>query len=429
MKKIIEDKGFNIVDNPEEGGFATVYKAKNSSGVVRAFKTPKIASNASEEIRSKIKEDFKNECRNLMSLSVNGKFHPNIIKAYEAETGKEPLWVEMDYIEGMPFDKYAEEHFLKIEEVFHFIDNIGGALSYCHHHNDENGEEKCLIHNDLHSANIRFNRNNGEFILFDFGLSMYKGTRVRTSKRNVGWCEFMPPERCSLECDTNSPYKNAPATPAWDVYSFGCLIYLALTGQAPFSIKEFTDMQISLMHIEVEKTYRPWEHINELRKKHFEKIYPGIDYSEDCPSWLIDIIKKCMSREANNRFQNAQELLDTYSGFRKKQTVPYDDYVKLSKEFENLEKDRKLLQEDYNTLERKSSSLRNYINKTNKRNWAVSIIVVIALISNCLPYSGISDQIISSIGVPATIAISVLASIIIIGVVIFDSIVLNSKTK
>lgn len=427
MEQFIHNKGFKLVGTPEEGGFAVVYKAQNNDGIVRAFKTPKIPQNASDDVRRKIKSDFQNECEKLISLGSGEGPNPNIIKAYACEYVHEPYYLEMDYIDGMPFDQYAENHFMKIDEVFHFIENIAGALAYCHRYKDKNGYERCIIHNDLHSANIRYNQVNKDFILFDFGLSMEKGDRVRTSRRNVGWCEFMPPERCSMECDTDSPYKETPATPAWDIYSLGCLIFLSLTGQAPFSIKEFTDTQISLRHIDVD-TYRPWEHILELREKHFYEILPDENYKDDCPPWLIDMIEKCMSRLAEDRYPNAHEFLEIFIGFLKKHKVPYDDYIKLSKKVTELQTHRDQLQEAYKTLELQNSKLRKNFNKTIGRNWWVAAILVIAFASNCLPYMGQPGQNNPSVSI-ATIVISAIACAIIVGIAIYDSIVLNSKNE
>lgn len=423
MERIINSKGFSIVST-EEGGFATVYKVQNKDGQVRAFKSPKISNNTSEERKRKIKEDFQNECKTLESLVKGKNPSPNIIKVYNSEIIHEPYYLEMDFIEGMPFDQYAETHFMKIEEVFHFIENIAGALAYCHHYIDESGKEQSIVHNDLHSANIRYCNTNKDFILFDFGLSMERGGRVRTSWRNNGWCEFMPPERCSMECYSDSPYKDTPATPAWDIYSLGCLVFLSLTGQAPFSIRDFTDVEISQHHMKVD-TYRPWEHIVKLRQKHFNKIYPEENYKEDCPTWLIDMIEKCMARESKDRYENAQIFLNIFRGYRKRQTVPYDDYIKLTKEAKKLEKDRNKLQEDYKMQERAYIKLRERLKQILSLNWMVAVVVVIAFICNCLPYWGGDIKENGSIG-PTAIATSIIASIIIIAVTIYNFIASNS---
>ncbi len=428
MKNIIKQKGFNIVGDPEEGGFAIVYKAQSNDGrTKRAFKTPIIRSNTSDELRKKIKSDFTNECEKLMSLGSGQNPNPNIIKAYDYKTNQEPYFLEMEYIEGMRFDEYAKKHFMGIDEVFRFINNISGALAYCHAYKDKKGNPHSIIHNDLHSANIRYCSTNEEFILFDFGLSMDHGDTVRTSKRDKGWCEFMPPERCSIECDPESQYRNTPASTAWDVYSLGCLIHLALTGQAPFSINDFTDMQISHMHIDVD-TYKPWEKIRELRQKHFCGINPDENYKDDCPEWLIKMVAKCMSRETKDRYQNAQEFKETFEGFRKKQQVPYDEYIKLSKQIQELEKDRNQLQKAYNILERGNMKLRESLKQMLSLYCFVTIVVVIAFASNCYPYMGEENIGNTSIG-PTSITISVLAALVVVGVTIYNFVVSKGNNK
>ncbi len=428
MKNIIKQKGFTIVGNPEEGGFAIVYKAQSIDGhTKRAFKTPIIRTNASDELRIKIKSDFTNECKKLMSLGGGQNPNPNIIKAYDYKTDQEPYFLEMDFIEGMPFDRYAETHFLGIDEVFRFINNIAGALAYCHDYKDNKNISHSLIHNDLHSANIRYCSTNREFILFDFGLSMDHGDTVRTSKRNTGWCEFMPPERCDMECNSESPYKHMPATPAWDVYSLGCLIYLALTGVAPFSIKELTDTEILLSHKEVDR-YKPWEKIRDLRQKHFCEINPDENYKDDCPEWLIKMVAKCMSRETKDRYQNAQEFKEIFEGFRKKQQVPYDEYIKLSKQIQELEKDRSQLQKAYNILERGNMKLRESLKQMLSLYWFVAIVVVIAFASNCYPYMGEENIGNTSIG-PISITISVIAALVVVGVTIYNFVVSKGNNK
>jgi len=135
-----------------------------------------------------------------------------------------------------------------------------------------------------------------------------------------------------------------------------------------------------------------------------------------------------MAREAQDRYQNAYEFMEVFTGFRKKQTAPYDDYIKLSKEAKELEKDRNQLQEDYKTLERKSSKMRSYLNKIISRNWFVAVVIVIAFASNCMPYFGISENANISVRI-ASLSISVLASAIIVGIAIYDSFVANSNNE
>ena len=108
--------------------------------------------------------------------------------------------------------------------------------------------------------------------------------------------------------------------------------------------------------------------------------------------------------------------------------MPYDDYINLSKEYKNVKEERDQLQKDYELLERDVMKTRSHLNSTLIRNWIVAIVIAIAFASNCMPYFGSSDQGNISLGF-TSIAISIIATLIIIGIAIYDSIVLKSNKE
>lgn len=423
----IINKDYEIL-HPQEGisgAFGVVYFVRHKElKYTRAIKTLRVSnSNKSEEFKHKAKQNFIEECKKLMRLGTGS--NPNIVKIHKCKIDDEPYYIEMDYVEGEKFSNYANSNFLSLGEVYHFINNIAGALAYCH--------QKGVIHNDLHSDNIMRWKDNDEYVLLDFGLSMENGEIIRSSKVSTGWCEFMPPERCDIELKKKgSEYYNKPATPAWDVYSLGCLIYMALTGRAPFAYEVIKDeddvpqpdIEILNRHTKVD-IYKPWEKINGLRKEHYEKIHPKEEYQE-CPEWLIRMVAKCMSlktdpNEKERRYLDAQEFLDDFEQSYINKVVSLENFNKLVVEKQNVESELNDLQQAYNELERKQ-----IYKAPLKRNWILAIILTIAFACNCLPYFDAAKQSNMSIG-PTWIVISVLASLVLIGVAIFDTIVSKSN--
>lgn len=434
----IINKDFEILPPQQgiSGAFGVVYFVRHKElKYTRAIKTLRVSnSDKSEEFQRKTKHDFIEECKKLMRLG-NGS-NPNIVKIHKCKIDNEPYFIEMDYVQGEKFSIYANSNFLPLGEVYHFISNIAGALAYCHNYKDEEGNLKSVIHNDLHSDNIIRREDNDEYILLDFGLSMENGEIIRSSKVSTGWCEFMPPERCDIELrKKGSAYINKPATPAWDVYSLGCLIFMALTGRAPFAYDVIKnedgviqpDQEILTRHTKVD-IYKPWEKINELRKMHFEKVHPNEEYQEDfdCPEWLIRMIRKCMSlkteiNDPERRYLNAQEFLDDFEKRYIGKVVPIEEYDKLVDEKNDAESKLKDLLQDYNELEG-----RQIYKAPILRNWVLAIVLTIAFACNCLPYFDIEKQSNMSIG-PTWIAISLLASLVLIGVAIYDTVISKSN--
>lgn len=417
IKEIISKK-YEILKSVD-GGFATVYIVRHKEfGYYRAIKSLQVSSNG--QITAQAQQDFKEECTKLMQLG-NGN-NPNIVKIYECEIEKEPYYVEMDYVEGELLHDYSAKTFLSMKEVYKFIKDIGGALAYCHNFKDDQGLKKSVIHNDLHSGNIIRRKEDGEYILLDFGLSMENGEIIRSSKTKTGWCEFMAPERCEMECDGSKKYE---AIPQWDVYCLGCLIYMALTGQAPFPKKEgernYTDIEVINSHLQVDKK-KPWEKVNEKRVAHFKSLYPDRDYKDEdnCPDWLISMIERCMARKAVDRYSDVQDFMEQFESVIYEKAVPYKEYAKVLAQYKNLEENKNQLQEKYNQLE-----LKKAFQVPLKRNWIIAIVMTIAFACNCIPYMGNANQGNVSVGA-AWIVISVLASLVLIGVAIYDTYISKS---
>ena len=432
MEDIIDiiNKDFEILPPKTgiSGAFGIVYFVRHKElKYTRAIKTLKVSNNDKTEGFQRIaKQNFLEECKKLMRLGSGN--NPNIVKIHKCKIDSEPYYIEMDYVKGEKFSNYANSNYLTLAEVYHFINNIAGALAYCHTYKGDDGKFKSVIHNDLHSDNILRRQDDNEYVLLDFGLSMENGEIIRSSKVSTGWCEFLPPERCDLELrKKGSDDINRQAKPQWDVYSLGCLIYMALTGRAPFAydvIKDEDgvsqpDIEILKRHIKVD-TYKPWEKINTLRRMHYEKVHSDEEYQE-CPEWLIRMVSKCMSREVNHRYADAQKFLEEFNQRYLGKVVSFEDFDRLVDEKKDVEAELKELNQAYNDL------IGKHIYKAPiKRNWVVSIILTIAFACNCIPYIDTANQTNMSIG-PTWIEISVLASLVLIGVAIYDTIVSKSN--
>lgn len=404
-----------IFDEQIHGGFGEVFKVHHSTlGYKRAIKT--LDFNAATPDQYTI-QNFQKECLVLAALGTGT--NPNIVKIHNFEITKQPYFIDMEYVEGDSFAEYAKENYLDFNEVRKFIKNIGGALAYCHNYKDEDNDLKFIIHNDLHSANIIRRNADEEYVLLDFGLSMQDGQIIRSSKRNAGWCEFMSPERCKMEQTGTSE----EATPAWDVYSLGCLIFLALTGRPPFALGVDCkrDIDVQSCHMQVDQ-YKPWDKIEKFHQEHYNKIKETkpsdkIGAYQEVPLWLKEIIAKCMDIDPQKRFRNAQELLDTFDNFDSQKSVPYDIYMKEVELHEHYEKKFNKLQGQYTQLEGVLGNITRNQRQSISRNWIVAIVVALAFASNCMKVTGEYDSTLEI----TSIILSILGALVLLGLVLYDT--------
>ena len=317
---------YTLLDELGQGGYASVYKVRhNKLGYIRALRVLNATIALGEQ--DKTYQKFLEECRLLLRLG-NGN-HSNIVHIYQPLLKDMKAAVEMDFVDGKDLFHYVKDnnHFVETEDVLKLLSDISSALAYCHEDiykscmdrdedklkDDPNDGSKVLlddetkqrlidkyrvIHNDIHSGNI-IRRENGDYVLLDFGLAINGNEVIRSSRRDNGAPEFKAPEKWD---------KNVLTTQS-DIYSFGVVLYEFLAGRVPFPLdkKNSASAELKLMKAHQEQIPEP---IFELRKAAFEASHPGQEYKKDYPSWLERVIMKCLEKSPSDRFKNGKELHD-----------------------------------------------------------------------------------------------------------------------
>ena len=318
---------YTLLDELGQGGYATVYKVRhNNLGYIRAIRVLNaiIAHGKSDKTYQK----FLEECKLLLRLG-NGN-HPNIVHIYQPLLKAQRAIVEMDFVDGNDLYHYLEEKhsFVEIKDVLRLLSDIGSALAYCHEDiykfcmdkdedslqdDPEDGRKVLLdnktkqrlinkyrvIHNDIHSGNI-IRREDGSYVLLDFGLAIEGDSVVRSSRRKNGAPEFKAPEKWD---------NDSILTTQSDIYSFGVVLYEYLAGRVPFLFDKKNSNPVEAEYLlgKAHKEQQPAS-IFELRKAAFEHAHPGETYEKDYPEWLEMLIMKCLSKSTKDRFKNGKEL-------------------------------------------------------------------------------------------------------------------------
>ena len=318
---------YTLLDELGQGGYATVYKVRhNKLGYIRAIRVlNEVIARGKEDLKY---QNFLKECKLLLRLG-NGN-HPNIVHIYQPLLKDQKALVEMDFVDGKDLFHYLEEKhsFIEYKDVLRFLTDIGSALAYCHEDiykfcmdknednlkDDPNDGNKVLldektkkgliekyrvIHNDIHSGNI-IRREDGAYVLLDFGLAINGNEIVRSSRRKNGAMEFKAPEKWD---------NDGILTTQTDIYSFGVVLYEYLTGRVPFLFdkKNSNSTEAEYLLSKAHKEQQP-QSVFELRKASFEATHPNESYKQDYPDWMEELIMKCLAKKAEDRFKNGKEL-------------------------------------------------------------------------------------------------------------------------
>ncbi|MCA9054537.1 MAG: serine/threonine protein kinase, partial [Planctomycetaceae bacterium] len=134
-----------------------------------------------------------------------------------------------------------------------------------------------VIHRDLKPSNLMLKEGNYAK-LTDFGVAqMFAGGKLTATGGVVGTAEFMSPEQA----------EGKRATRQSDIYSLGAVLYVMLTGRPPFTGKTALDI---------------------AQKHRFGQFDSPRRFVPDIPSWLDELVCKCLSKNPEQRYPDAYVL-------------------------------------------------------------------------------------------------------------------------
>ena len=414
-------KEYTMLGELGKGAFAKVYKVRhNELGYIRAIR---VLNESVTEESSATYRKFLRECKVLLRLG-NGS-HGNIVHIYQPRLLDNHALVEMDYVEGEDLLRHLRDNgqFVPVDEVLRMARDIGGALAYCHEdiykycidpdtdglkHDPVDGskwivgeedkrrlvEKYKVIHNDIHSGNI-MRREDGSYVLLDFGLAITGDDDVRNSSRHEnGAPEYKAPEKWDNE---------KVLTEQSDVYSFGVVLYEYLAGRVPFPLNVQEPNRTKAL-FELSQAHKEQDppSIFSLRKAFFEQTHPGEEYRQDYPAWLEELVGKCLEKNPEKRFRNAKQLQEFFLDHFEENASPMGREVEdlrkvnadltekvdalgedLSKTQADLEKTRKSYHRCAELLEEKidqADDLKHQLSGVKKRRVAVILLSILSVL-------------------------------------------------
>ncbi len=164
---------------------------------------------------------FRQERQILASLD-----HPNIAHLLDGGSTEDGLpYFVMEYIEGMPIDRYCAAHGLSVPQRLRLLQTVCRAVHHAH--------QNLVVHRDLKPSNVLVT-SSGEPKLLDFGIAKLLNPQLTraevvstTPSLQLMTAGYASPEQILGE----------PISTASDVYSLGVLLYELLAGRTPFSLE------------------------------------------------------------------------------------------------------------------------------------------------------------------------------------------------
>jgi serine/threonine protein kinase len=246
---------YEILASIGAGGMGQVYRARD------ARLNRDVAIKVSGE---QFSERFESEAKAIAALN-----HPNICQIYDVG----PDFLVMEYIDGRPNVDCEQPQALPPDEALQLARQIAAALETAH--------GKGIIHRDLKPANI-LATSGGVVKLLDFGLAKQNHDSLTDNETQsfgitlvgtiMGTPAYMSPEQAEGKlADARS-----------DIFSFGAVLYEMLAGRRAFSGGSSAATLGAIVHKNPE--------------------------SLNAPPALEAIVRKCLSKSPDGRFQTATDL-------------------------------------------------------------------------------------------------------------------------
>jgi serine/threonine protein kinase len=216
-------------------------------------------------------ERFRREARAASQL-----VHPHIVPIIDSGEGEGILYTVMPYLPGGSFADRIVTGARPAPEVAAVVAQAASALDYAH--------RRGIEHRDVKPANILFDED-GHAMVTDFGIAEARSQgRLTASGRAMGTPHYMSPEQAMGKLvDGRS-----------DVYSLGIVMYEALVGFPPFDGPDSFAVGYKQVH---------------------EAVVPPIQVNSEIPTEMNDIVMRCLSKAAADRYDRANDLADALINF------------------------------------------------------------------------------------------------------------------
>jgi putative ABC transport system ATP-binding protein len=259
------------------GGMGEVYRARDTrlDRIVAIKVLPPHLADGSE-----LRERFEREAKTIASLN-----HPHICTLHDIGHQDGIDFLVMEYLEGETLAQRLLKGPLPPEQVLQYAIEIADALDKAH--------RKGITHRDLKPGNIMLTKSGTK--LLDFGLAKLKQEVVPATPTSqlptmtnaitgegtiLGTLQYMAPEQVEAkEVDART-----------DIFAFGAVVYEMATGGKAFQGKTSASVMAKILEADPP---------------------PMASLQPMTPPALDRVVKRCLAKEPEKRWQTASDLCET----------------------------------------------------------------------------------------------------------------------
>ncbi len=252
------------------GGMGAVYRARDlelDRDVALKMIRPELE--ADPEVLARFKQEI------ILAREIT---HRNVVRIFDLGQADGIKFISMEFIAGQDLTGIIRGRGpLPVNEATDIVEQICLALDAAH--------QQGVVHRDLKPQNVMIDPD-GRVVVMDFGIarSLQSSSMTQTGAL-LGTPDYMSPEQV----------KGEPVDARTDIFALGLIYYEMLTGRLPYT----GDTPMATMF-----------------KRTQVKATPVRDFKPELPSFVSDVIHRCLEIQVHRRYQSAREILQDLGAWR-----------------------------------------------------------------------------------------------------------------
>jgi serine/threonine-protein kinase len=244
------------------GGFGVIFKGWDP--YIKRPVAVKMCASPDEEVRQRFQQE---------AQFVGNLVHRNITLVFDFGVEGDIPYIVQEFLSGYDVDALVNAGVVNDPQtVASILLQVCEGLEFAH--------TRGIVHRDIKPSNIRV-LEDGTVKIMDFGIakSLEGGSKLTQTGIALGTAGYLAPEQI----------QGGTVDPRTDIFAFGVVAYELVTGKRPFQGASLSNVLYQILN---------------------DQPADLADLTTDCPPELQDVIKKCMAKDPDDRFQNVRQVLD-----------------------------------------------------------------------------------------------------------------------
>jgi len=257
---------YEVIEQIAVGGFGIIYKGWDP--FIKRKVAIKMCATPDDEVRQRFQQE---------AQFVGNLVHRNITLVFDYGVVDEVPYIVQEFLSGYDLDELLKADVVSDEDtIVSILIQVCEGLEFAH--------QRGIVHRDIKPSNIRV-LEDGTVKIMDFGIakSILAASKLTQTGIALGTAGYLAPEQI----------QGRTVDARTDIFAVGVVAFELVTGTRPFESATLSNVLYKILNEEPE--------------------YPS-DVDGACSPELQGVLRRCMAKKPEERYQTAAELLADLRG-------------------------------------------------------------------------------------------------------------------